>query len=75
MFSTGILGAASIHINASIPNGLFQEWPAPGEGSELNTSLVEPAITIDKDGFITIPTGPGLGIELNKDVMAKYRIA
>jgi L-alanine-DL-glutamate epimerase-like enolase superfamily enzyme len=75
MYSTGILGAASVHINASIPNGLFQEWPAPGEGSELNSALIEPAITIDKDGFIIVPTGPGLGIELNKDVFEKYRIA
>ncbi len=75
MYSTGILGAASVQVNAAIPNGLFQEWPAPGEGSELNTSLVEPAITIDAEGFIKVPTGPGLGISLNQDVFKKYRIA
>jgi len=64
-----------VQVNAAIPNGLFQEWPAPGEGSELNTSLVEPAITIDAEGFIKVPTGPGLGISLNQDVFKKYRIA
>ena len=71
-YSSGILGAVSVHINASIPNGLFQEWPA--EGSELNTALVDPAITIDKDGFIVIPTGPGLGVELNEEIFNKYRV-
>jgi len=73
-YSSGILGAVSVHINASVPNMLFQEWPAPGEGSELNTSLVEPAIPIDKDGMIVLPTSPGLGVELNKDVFNKYRV-
>ena len=71
-YSSGILGAVSVHINASIPNGLFQEWPA--EGSELNTALVDPAITIDKNGFIVIPEGPGLGVELNKEIFEKYRV-
>ena len=71
-YSSGILGAVSVHINASIPNGLFQEWPA--EGSELNTALVDPAITIDGDGFIIIPEGPGLGVELNQEIFKKYRV-
>jgi L-alanine-DL-glutamate epimerase-like enolase superfamily enzyme len=73
-YSSGILGAVSVHINASIPNMLFQEWPAPGEGSELNTSLVEPVIPIDRDGLIVLPTGPGLGVELNQEIFTRYRV-
>lgn len=73
-FSTGILGAASVHVNASIPNSLFQETPAPGEGSILNTDLITPAVQLDEDGCIVIPKGPGLGIELNKDVFDRYRV-
>jgi len=74
-YSSGILGAVSVHINASIPNRLFQETPAPGEGSELNTDLVLPRVQLDDDGCIVIPTGPGLGIELNQEVFDKYRVA
>jgi L-alanine-DL-glutamate epimerase-like enolase superfamily enzyme len=73
-FSTGILGAASIHVNAAIPNSLFQETTAPGEGSILNTDLVYPAVQLDENGNIVIPKAPGLGIELNKDVFDKYRV-
>ena len=73
-YSTGILGAVSVHVNASIPNRLFQETPAPGEGSPLNTDLVVPAVQLDEDGCIVIPTGPGLGIELNPDVVERYRV-
>jgi L-alanine-DL-glutamate epimerase-like enolase superfamily enzyme len=73
-YSTGILGTASVHVNASIPNGLFQETPAPGEGSILNTDLVHPKVALDAEGCIVMPTGPGLGIELDPDIVEKYRV-
>jgi L-alanine-DL-glutamate epimerase-like enolase superfamily enzyme len=73
-FKTGILGAVSVHINASIPNCLMQETPAPGEGSILNTDLVQPAVQLDGEGNIVIPKGPGLGVELDMDVFNKYRV-
>jgi L-rhamnonate dehydratase len=73
-FKTGILGAVSVHINASIPNRLFQETPAPGEGSILNTDLVQPAVKLDPDGNIVIPKGPGLGVELDQEIFTKYRV-
>ncbi len=74
-YSTGILGAASIHVNAAIPNGLFQETPAPGEGSILNTDLAQPPGSLDSDGCVVIPTGPGLGIELDQSIVDKYLVA
>jgi L-alanine-DL-glutamate epimerase-like enolase superfamily enzyme len=73
-FKTGILGAVSVQIHASIPNRLFQETPAPGEGSVLNTDLVHPRVSLDPDGNINIPTGPGLGVELDMDVFRNYRV-
>jgi L-alanine-DL-glutamate epimerase-like enolase superfamily enzyme len=74
-YSTGILGTVSVHVNASIPNHLFQETPAPGEGSPLNADLVVPRVQLDEDGCIVIPKGPGLGIELDMDVFNRYRVA
>jgi L-alanine-DL-glutamate epimerase-like enolase superfamily enzyme len=73
-YSTGILGTASVHVNASIPNSLFQETPAPGEGSILNTDLVHPKVALDANGCIVMPKGPGLGIELDPDIVEKYRV-
>ncbi len=29
---------------------------------------------IDKDGFVHVPEGPGLGIDLNEDMLETYRV-
>ena len=55
--------AAGIQMAASIPNFLCQEQVSLGEGY-----LKEP-FTVD-DGYIPLPTRPGLGIELDEDAMA-----
>lgn len=58
-------GAANIHFSASLPNFLILEsiemWG--GFHSEL---LKKPIVW--ENGFVLLPTEPGLGIELNEDV-------
>jgi L-rhamnonate dehydratase len=71
-WSTGILKAASLHMNAAMPNALFLEfcvWDSP-----LNKELVEPHFWIDGKGEVEIPTGPGLGVTLNEEVVKRYRV-
>jgi L-rhamnonate dehydratase len=72
-FSTGILTAASLHLNAVIPNALFQEFPAPGDGSVLNTDLVTPRFEV-QGGYLKIPSAPGLAVELVPEVVERYRV-
>lgn len=55
--------AAGIQLAASIPNFLCQEQVSLGEGYVKRPFVVE-------DGYIPIPTGPGLGIELDEDAVA-----
>lgn len=55
--------AAGIQVAASIPNFLCQEQVSLGEGI-LRTPFV-----VQKGGFIDIPTGPGLGIELDENAL------
>jgi L-alanine-DL-glutamate epimerase-like enolase superfamily enzyme len=43
------------------------------EGSPLNTSLVQPAMTM-VDGYVDVPCNPGLGIELDWAVVDRYRV-
>ena len=57
--------AAGIQLAASIPNFLCQEQVSLGEGY-LRTPFV-----LGKDGYIDIPTGPGLGIELDEAALEK----
>lgn len=54
--------AACIQLDASIPNFLVQEHTTFGEGY-----LVNPFVF--KDGFVDLPEGPGLGIELDDDAL------
>lgn len=43
--------------------------------SLLNLDLVQPPFAIDADGAVAVPQAPGLGIELDEDVIAQYRMA
>ena len=55
--------AAGVQIAASIPNFLCQEQVSLGEGYIKQPFRV-------RDGFLELPTGPGLGIELDENAMA-----
>lgn len=54
--------AAGLQIAASIPNFLCQEQVSLGEG------YIKKPFTV-RDGYIDLPTGPGLGIELDEEAM------
>jgi galactonate dehydratase len=55
--------AAGVQLSASIPNFLCQEQVSLGEGY-----LKEPFKV--RDGYLDLPTGPGLGVELDEHAMA-----
>lgn len=54
--------AACVQLDASIPNFIAQEHTTLGEGYLKNPFVV-------RDGYIDLPTGPGLGIELDEDAL------
>ncbi|MGH7192983.1 MAG: galactonate dehydratase, partial [Candidatus Saccharimonadales bacterium] len=55
--------AAGVQLAASIPNFLCQEQVSLGEGY-----LKRPLVV--REGYLDLPTGPGLGIELDDDAVA-----
>jgi galactonate dehydratase len=55
--------AAGVQIAASIPNFLCQEQVSLGEG------YIKTPFTV-RDGYLDLPTGPGLGVELDDAAMA-----
>jgi L-alanine-DL-glutamate epimerase-like enolase superfamily enzyme len=70
-FSTGINLAASLHWMASCPDGDLVEYclrPSP-----LMRQLVRnlPPLV---DGRVPVPDGPGLGIELDEEVLEQFRV-
>jgi galactonate dehydratase len=63
--------AVNVHFAASTPNFVVLEYnPDTGRRSEI----VNEALQV-KDGYIELPTKPGLGIELNEEAIAKYPYA
>jgi galactonate dehydratase len=55
--------AAGVQLAASIPNFLIQEQVSLGEG------YIKRPFTV-REGYLDLPTGPGLGIELDDNAMA-----
>lgn len=60
--------AASIQLSANVPNFLAQEHNNVGVGYLKKPFEI-------KDGYIELPTGPGLGIELDEDAIEEMRYA
>jgi len=66
-----LITAAALNIDASIPNFLIQESIYKG-GGFFEELLVEPLVW--EKGYYTVPTLPGLGVDLNMDVVTKYAV-
>jgi D-arabinonate dehydratase len=70
-FAGAVLLVASLHFIASIPNGLVLEFDQNPNG--LRDELLKEPIRIDEDGMIQLPERPGLGIELDRAAVERYR--
>jgi galactonate dehydratase len=62
--------AACLQLAACIPNFALQEYPT-GEQEPPKSEIVKTAIRIE-DGYLIIPTEPGIGIELAEGAQEKY---
>lgn len=62
--------AANVHLAAAIPSCPMVEFAVTY--NPLRTELVKEPL-VPKEGFFVIPERPGLGVELDEKVVAKYR--
>jgi len=69
---TDLLKAASLHLNAYLMNSLYLEFNV-SSASLLNT-LCTTTITM-VDGMIPVPTGPGLGVDVDEEMVRRFRVA
>lgn len=70
-FSTGINLAASLQWMAVVPEAPFIEYSV--RSSPLRNRLVR-NVPIAVDGWVDVPTGPGLGIEVDEAVIDEFRV-
>lgn len=62
----------ALHLLASIPHGTYAEFFAPDRDPmwhNLVANRPQP-----RNGYLDVPTGPGLGWELDEDYIARYRV-
>ena len=73
-WKTGITSAVGRHFQAACPAAPLFEYVSPKVfDSPLRRELVSPE-PIVKDGYMELPTAPGLGIELNEELVERWRI-
>jgi len=62
--------AACLQVDACTPNALIQEQSLGihyNEGADLLDYLKDPKVFAYKDGFVALPDGPGLGVEVDEE--------
>lgn len=62
--------AASLHMAATLPGAL----PAELATGELETPLLTTPLRA-RDGFVDVPDGPGLGVEVNEEALERHPYA
>ena len=63
--------AAAVQVDACIPNFIIQEWfpYRKPENYQLVKQALEPQVV---EGYLPLPEAPGLGVELDDEVISQY---
>ena len=73
MLEFGITQAASLHLGCTLPN-LMDCGHAYGSVTRMSDDITDFGENIS-GGFVTVPSGPGLGVKLKEDKLKKYTVA
>jgi L-rhamnonate dehydratase len=71
-WKSGIIKAASLHCNAVMPDGIWQEYCVAD--TPIAKTLTVQRLPIEADGCVAVPTTPGLGVDLDEDVLETLRV-
>jgi len=69
--------AASLHLAATIPREVFltyEYYQIRGQPNPLSNDVMKKPVELFEDGYVKMPGGNGLGIELDERVARKYDI-
>lgn len=69
--------AATLHLVASVPHarGPQESTLPPSRSSKpVPNEIITTPFQLDRDGCLPVPQAPGLGVELNPDVLARYGV-
>jgi galactonate dehydratase len=67
--------AAAIHLAASMPNFFIQQVPwAAGDDAKMRAEIAGGPLEDVNDGYLSLPNGVGLGVEVNEAALLAARI-
>jgi D-galactarolactone cycloisomerase len=70
-WNTAIGLAADLHLTAALPVARYVEYLTPSPYLE---ELIVAPFQPDADGMLRVPTGPGLGVELDREALKRFAI-
>lgn len=70
-WNTAVGLAADLQLSAAMPVAKYVEFLSP---SPYIDDLLTVPFRPDADGLLTIPDAPGLGVELNRDALARFAV-
>ena len=79
VWGSGIGLAASLHLLASLPPTPLCLAPMEPlleydcSSHPFRGALIHDTIGRDAEGWVSVPTGPGLGVEVNQEILSRYR--
>lgn len=71
-WTTGINLAAGLHFLASRKTSFILEYGV--EETPIRWDVTKQKMEIDADGFVHVPEGPGLGVDLNEETIERFRV-
>lgn len=75
-WSNGIGLRANLQILASLPQASWLEFPLdpPSFTVAARDRMLRDPLRVESDGYVTVPNKPGLGFELDEEVMQRCRV-
>ena len=67
--------AAALQLAAALPNFFIQNIPSPPDDRDrkMRAELLNQPIETVRDGYLSLPNTPGLGITVNESALEKYK--
>ena len=69
---TDLLTAYSLHLIATLPRALYIEFNV--SQSDLTRGVCGGKLSLNDDGTVSIPDGPGIGVDVDADFIAAHRV-
>jgi L-alanine-DL-glutamate epimerase-like enolase superfamily enzyme len=75
-WTNGLGLLANLHVVAGVGGGPYVEFPydPPGWTEERRDFFLTEPVRVDADGYLNVPTAPGLGAEIDEAAVIRWRI-